>query len=675
MSSQTFNFAAMGIADPANPPAGLRNWSKTAGVGKIVEEGLQLSATGSGNPAWIVDGFIPTDNVIKLTFKPGLAPVGAIGSTGLGFIIAKNENAVSPADDDAYTFIAGASNVKRISVNGSPGANAIFTIKTNLVTDIFELYIDRTAGVALFFKNGRSVMKAVTGLADYTNYGVSLNASAIEYFSIEDAGATLPPYIGRDNVTIFYLHTSSVGYYSGFKPKFGRLAGFPLRLSDFNNGQMKIDPTPLNKIIGNVFTLPYGTNGLAAGYLSFSDFTDTVESEMAIRGAGNYNLFLSTDGSANLSNVNNINHYYTINGSTTGLPLGSYLFSDELNPVISTSASLIFSANGGVICADGGSGTVQRRIFIRDGSDGILRMFTGTFDLTTTLLTNMVYNPNYLICKFEQPLDTWVESNVFTIDGIVGTGAELFTVGGAQISYDTGSGWTEWALYTEADPLDPVSSLEPTPFKLRGKSSILPDTERQFLLKELTAVGVDLTWSVFTEIDTSVFLLDLLDDPEQTIIDLVNHENGTTFTSASVDVGDPSTYAGEIGGNSQVTVSAKPNKGFIGEIDFVYSRIDFSVFNNPSDKIAVTVPYEASWVDVIAAVNLACGVNLTTNDYEDEPTWVAPTTDLEWTLTIKSTSLVFFGSAVIDITVEEPSSVDIDTLVEDATLGGLQFPV
>lgn len=653
MSSQTFNFAAMGIADPASPPAGLRSWSKNVAVGKIIEEGLQKSTTVAGIPAWIIDGFVPTDNVIKLTFVHGTTPTGTITNTGCGFFLAKSETAPSPNDDDAYYVFAGTQNTKIVPINGAAGSSYIFPTKTNAIPDVFELYIDRTLGEARLFKNGKSVLRPLSGLVDYTVYGVAVNNSTIASFSIADAGNTLPPYIGRDDSAGFNLGNSLLTYYSGFNPKFARLAGFPVKLTEKANGQMKSTLVPLDKIKGNVFTLEYAGAGIANTTIEYSNFTASVQAEMPARAAGGVNIILSTDGTPYLSDPTNMNYYYTINGSTTGIPIGSYIFSDEVNPLNTTQASLLFNSIGFVTCSESGSGTVYRRVYIRDATDGILRVFRARFNLPTQALVSLTYDPTYFVSAFEQPLDTWVESNVINIDLGSSTinGSEWVISGNAEISWDTGSGWSPWTAFDGSNTILMESSLEPLPVKLRGKSSILPDTERVFSISEQALTGDEFFWSVFTEIDTSVFQPDLQEDPEQTIISLVNYENDTQFTLASVDVSSPTTYSGVIGANTQVTVSAKPNKGFTGQVDFIYSRIDFGMFKNSANKVPVTVPYEATWAQVIAAVNTTYGTNLTSDDYVDEPSWVPPTVNLEWTLTIKSTSLVFIGSAVLAITV------------------------
>ncbi len=658
MATEFYDFSLETIADPATPPAGLHSWNKTTGVGKIVDAGFARSTSNSNVAVWISSAFTPTDNFVKVEIVLGSNGVGGVSSSGGGIIVTADD---SGSDDDGLGFFVGVTNHKEVSYNGTAGSlvGSLAIAKNNLINDVITLIVDRVNHKGYPFRNGNAIFKPVTLASNLVKYGVANNVTSIfKSLKIEDAGNTIPDYVGGVNnitptgsaSTFLQLNAISDLKYYGFKPKFARLNGLPVSIDIVSGDSLTVEVIPLNKLIGNVFPNFYlnaNTNRVAD--LTFSDFTTSVNVEAIIQSSW-VNLTTSSSTTGTLTDPSNINHYYDINGSTTGMPLGSLIINGTLQTT--TTNTLSISTNGALtlIGLDNNIGTLDKDIYIKDGTDGILRKFVGTFDKANSPfggMINLVHVPYHFVNAFEVDLDIFVTSNEVSITGA--NGLDFYVEGNGLLSYNTGTEWTDYVESSVGSPITVTSSLNPVPFKIQAKSSGLSDKERLFALKEDSVLNINYPWSIFTKIDTTVFVPDLQDDPEAIVIGLINHDNGTTFAVDDVDVIDVGNYTGVQSGDTGATLVAEANSGYNGSIDITYNRIDIDSFFNTPDSIEVSVAEFGTWVDVIAAVNSTVGINLTTDDYEDEPSFPGVEDDMSWTLTIKSTSLVYKGSTTVDI--------------------------
>jgi len=682
-----------------SPPSGMRNWTKTASVGQIADldvDGFNR-ASGSTAAVWVVDGFSPSGRYVKLKVTYGTRPAGAGGANGAGVFIGADENAGGSNANEARAICIATTVTKDLNiVSGTPTVQYTSANSWGLVADTLTVYVDLVTGDVFPFKNDRATHRSINLPSHIRNlFGVSSNQnsasnSSISSFSVEDI-ESLPAYVGSFLSVNAFTAGTSYGFdiigkrtakYANFVPHHGRWGKYPIKVSGVNGGNFTFEFISLDKVAGNVFTPELKIFGslttvtLMASFYNEDETLSTAIDVGMLAGTRTPYIASSSDAGA-VSNVNSINHFYTINGSTTGMPVGSIVFIAS-QPSLSDPGSLTSLLNGvfAFTNANTNTGTYEYPIYIMDGTDHILRRFIGTFTFENTpmngYLTNLVEVPYSFINEFGATENAVVTSNTITLSSVITSGALWYTEHGGEFSYDTGSGWTDWIEAN--DPEDAVaitSSLNPTPIKLRMNAPRTSLRERQIILTDANHPSVTYPWSVFTTSDGHDFTPNLDQDVDQIIIDLINYENNTTFTMAQLDIDNAGAYEGIKAADTTAQVHARANSGFTDSLTINYTRISLDSFNDAGQSyIALTAPYGTTWAGIVALVNAKCDIALTAADYQDEPTFANMTGgDVVWTLHAATGSLIYQGSVSLHI------ALKIDTLsshITEVNLGGLE---
>lgn len=113
-----------------------------------------------------------------------------------------------------------------------------------------------------------------------------------------------------------------------------------------------------------------------------------------------------------------------------------------------------------------------------------------------------------------------------------------------------------------------------------------------------------------------VVAIDLTKPPEELVIDLINHDNGTQLTSAQLSFGIPE-LSNNIH-NTRILATAKPNSHLRGSVSISYNRIDIGAIpNGRSTTFPITTEQKVS--DLVPAIDAAYSLKLTPNDYIDGP--------------------------------------------------------
>lgn len=94
----------------------------------------------------------------------------------------------------------------------------------------------------------------------------------------------------------------------------------------------------------------------------------------------------------------------------------------------------------------------------------------------------------------------------------------------------------------------------------------------------------------------------------QNLIALINQQNGTSVTSAEITLGTPVTWTDPEAidpQNTQIDVSATPGGGYVGTINFEYTRLDLDVINS-----AQNLSYELSDTSTVESIRDAAATQL-----------------------------------------------------------------
>ena len=132
------------------------------------------------------------------------------------------------------------------------------------------------------------------------------------------------------------------------------------------------------------------------------------------------------------------------------------------------------------------------------------------------------------------------------------------------------------------------------------------------------------------------------------LVDKINYANGSNILYTDFVFGLPTPYAmAGVDANTQITMTPSAYSNFYGDRTIYYNRMDLGVILNNS-AISITAGTNTLLSQLIPAINLAYGINLTSIDYTDQT--ITPynpaNPDVQASVMIEatSTSLLFTGS-------------------------------
>jgi hypothetical protein len=165
--------------------------------------------------------------------------------------------------------------------------------------------------------------------------------------------------------------------------------------------------------------------------------------------------------------------------------------------------------------------------------------------------------------------------------------------------------------------------------------------------------------------------VNLAQSAKKILIDLINQDNGTTLVESALTFGVPAAHAGAK--NTVVQATATPDAGYTGTINVFYNRINLALIPGTRSKI-FTVGTNVNLVDLIPAINARYLINLTPDDYINIALPVfsgaTPNQLLDFNVTIKSTSLIYFGTLILQL---RRADISLTTIITDTTLSDLDF--
>jgi hypothetical protein len=162
--------------------------------------------------------------------------------------------------------------------------------------------------------------------------------------------------------------------------------------------------------------------------------------------------------------------------------------------------------------------------------------------------------------------------------------------------------------------------------------------------------------------------------PLQILIDLINETNVTALTTQDVTFTAPSVL-GSGNKNTGVRITAVNGRGYTGQRDLTYDRVDLAAIPGARNK-TFNIGSVTSAHGLIPALNAAYQLNLQPEDIEDDamPTFDGsdPLETEAFTLRAKTGSYIFRGSLELII---DGNDVDLATLITVTELNGLSYPV
>jgi hypothetical protein len=165
---------------------------------------------------------------------------------------------------------------------------------------------------------------------------------------------------------------------------------------------------------------------------------------------------------------------------------------------------------------------------------------------------------------------------------------------------------------------------------------------------------------------------DFTKSAQQILIDLINATNATAITSADVTFSNMAPTGGG-NRNTGIRVTAVANSGYLNHVDVTYDRVDLAQIPG-SRPVVFNLGSVTSAFGLLPAINAAYGINLTTDDVEDDPMPTFHGDPLEtepFTLRAKSGSLIYRGSLSLTI---DGNDIDLATLITVTELNGLVYP-
>lgn len=170
------------------------------------------------------------------------------------------------------------------------------------------------------------------------------------------------------------------------------------------------------------------------------------------------------------------------------------------------------------------------------------------------------------------------------------------------------------------------------------------------------------------------FQLDFTKDPDQVLLDQINHDNASSLTLALISFGLPTAATGSNPNpDTNITVSSQAGSGYSGDVTVGYNRVDLSTIPGSRNTI-YSIGNAANVSDMIPEVNTAYQINLTSADYTDAPlptfTGGIPNESHPFQIAATADSVVYEG--VMTLTVKS-DDIPLSSVITLATLTGLVY--
>jgi len=659
----------MSVANPATPPAGLSLSGNSLNNGQITSKGLRRASGGNPNCALWVEDNVYTGDIVRIevtlnnvapdTYSaytvpgPAVIDTNGVAYTG-GNLVASN--AVYFFGKSLSAAGTGLGNTR-----GGPVANTDYraalldpiTVGTKIV-----LYHNRVTGRIFCFWNDKNLLGSywgtVTGVGSAFKYGVcvgSPNGHEISSLVITDENVSIPLGIWvntTDTNRVAYATTKPTKKVLGY-----RYTGIPFD-AYWRDGALYVSKISAIDLSDNLNAIsPALANGILEAHTADGIIKTPVQtlSSQPIRwsGAGAVGVFNPDD----TLNVN----LAAGSGGNLSVGIGSF-YNTQIGRAIPGGSAIAYQAPTGVTLNattglfEGLSSPASLGVIIWDFTDKRIRYFTASVNSDGTI-NSLTRNQDKFLTSYDVDLNSTAESEaVKVIDLLPNIGADtasLISID-AEINVYNGSTWSGYQTKTSGTELTVTSAYQ---IKLRHKTSQLSDSPRKStLVMSLNGVDYNKTWTSRTKRDLTRPNPLVTDNVKQFIIGRVAEANNT-LVAPQLDISAPSSYSGMEAPNTTVTVSGTTHSGLTGTVDVHYTRYDIAKLKNYNGRLDVSVGASKTWAEVMAAISTQYGLNLTTDDYTDNPSYtpLASGTSTSETLTIKSGSLGYIGSITLEITV------------------------
>lgn len=159
--------------------------------------------------------------------------------------------------------------------------------------------------------------------------------------------------------------------------------------------------------------------------------------------------------------------------------------------------------------------------------------------------------------------------------------------------------------------------------------------------------------------------------PAQILVDQINDDNSSSFTTALFNFGVPAADGGAK--NTKIVLTAAGGSGYSGTRDIYYNRVDLATV--PGNRgTTFQVGDAETLAELIPEINTLYGINLTAADYNDVAIPAFPGEAPHETQTInlvaKSGSIVWRGTLVLTLNAND---IDLVEAIENNSLNGLTY--
>jgi hypothetical protein len=161
------------------------------------------------------------------------------------------------------------------------------------------------------------------------------------------------------------------------------------------------------------------------------------------------------------------------------------------------------------------------------------------------------------------------------------------------------------------------------------------------------------------------------------VLAAINAANSTTYKVTEIDFGAPQALSGTWKGqatsrNTGIRITAKAGSPYQGKRDLTYDRLNLGSLNATNLPGFKCSAYNVTTVyTLLPMLQYWTGIQFTTDDLEDAPLVDNGDDTHSVTLTAKTTSLGWIGTAPLTIT---KGAAPLDALITVTSLNGLNYP-